>query len=184
MRAEAKINPTMMKWARINGKDTVNGLIFSLFHELTHLLLGESAICDDDNNENIEVFCNSVAGEFLVPQKDLIDSIKNESFEKNLSDSLLKKLSNAYGVSGYVILRRLYDNHYISKGAYDDKIKGLEDFNPKGNGGDHLNNQIKYNGKSYYSLILSAYESGVINTSDFTRFSNLNQKNPYFTKKA
>ena len=34
----------------LNGKDSVNGRIFSLFHELTHLLLGESAICGDDEN--------------------------------------------------------------------------------------------------------------------------------------
>ena len=55
----------------LNGKDTPNGRIFSLFHELTHLLLAESAICGDD----VEIFCNSVAGEFLVPESDLIQKI-------------------------------------------------------------------------------------------------------------
>lgn len=159
----------------LNGKDTVNGEIFSLFHELTHLLLGESAICDEDEDDNVEVFCNSVAGEFLVPRNDLIKNIKEES---NLSDSLLKKLSNDYGVSTYVILRRLYDIQAISKEIYDARIKNFEDLNHKnkGDGGFYLNNQIKYNGKAYYSLILSAYDSGVINTSDFTRFTNLSQK--------
>ncbi len=159
----------------LNGKDTVNGRIFSLFHELTHLLLGESAICDEDEDDDVEVFCNSVVGEFLVPRNDLIKNIKEES---NLSDSLLKKLSNDYGVSTYVILRRLYDIHAISKEIYDARTKNFEDLNHKnkGEGGFYLNNQIKYNGKAYYSLILSAYDSGVINTSDFTRFTNLSQK--------
>lgn len=55
----------------LNGKDSVNGRIFSLFHELTHLLLGQSAICGDDENIDEEIFCNAVASEFLVPNEDL-----------------------------------------------------------------------------------------------------------------
>ncbi len=50
----------------LNGKDTTNGRIFSLFHELTHLLLGESAICENNELSDEEIFCNAVAGEFLV----------------------------------------------------------------------------------------------------------------------
>lgn len=55
----------------LNGKDTTNGRIFSLFHELTHLLLGESAICENNESSQEEIFCNAVAGEFLVPSDDL-----------------------------------------------------------------------------------------------------------------
>ena len=54
----------------LNGKDTTNGRIFSLFHELTHLLLGESAICENNESSKEEIFCNAVAGEFLVLSDD------------------------------------------------------------------------------------------------------------------
>lgn len=50
----------------LNGKDTPNGRILSLFHELTHLLLGKSAICENNELSEEEIFCNAVAGEFLV----------------------------------------------------------------------------------------------------------------------
>lgn len=161
----------------LNGKDSVNGRIFSLFHELTHLLLGESAICDDDVNYKEEVFCNSVAGEFLVPTDDLKDMLKDGSI---VSDSLLKRLSNTYGVSEYVILRRLYDTNLISKSFYDSKTSEFDDVDnsepKKRGGGSYLRNQVKYNGREYYSLVLAAYDSGVIGSSDFTKFTNLGQK--------
>lgn len=61
----------------LNGKDTTNGRIFSLFHELTHLLLGESAICENNESSKEEIFCNAVAGEFLVLSDDAF-SINNK----------------------------------------------------------------------------------------------------------
>jgi Zn-dependent peptidase ImmA (M78 family) len=62
----------------LNGSDFVNSRIFSLFHELVHLMLGESAICDLEEDNKKEVFCNAVAGEFLVPSQDLL---QKEEFE-------------------------------------------------------------------------------------------------------
>lgn len=156
----------------LNGKDSVNGRIFSLFHELTHLLLGESAICGDDLERDIEVFCNAVSGEFLVPAKDLTKNLYNMSF-----DELLKDLSNLYGVSEHVILRRLLDLNKITKENYDLKTD-YDDFIPssnksKGNRGNYYRNMIKYNGRPFYSLVLSAYELGIINGSDFSKFTGL-----------
>lgn len=161
----------------LNGKDSPNGRIFSLFHELTHLLMGESAICGDDENESIEVFCNNVAGNFLVPKENLVNTIKDCDY---CSEESLKKLSHTYGVSKDVILRRLYDIKKINRTEYESKIEKFTGIpitsGKKGGGGNYLNNQIKYNSKPYYSLIVSAYDSGVINISEFTKFTNLSQK--------
>lgn len=157
----------------LNGKDSVNGRIFSLFHELTHLLLGESAICGDDLDREIEVFCNAVSGELLVPGKDLTKNLYDVPF-----DELLNDLSNLYGVSEHVISRRLLDLHKITKKDYDLKTADYDEFipssnNSKGNSGNYYRNMIKYNGRPFYSIILSAYESGMINGSDFSKFSGL-----------
>ena len=154
----------------LNGKDSVNGRIFSLFHELTHLLLGESAICGDDLERDIEVFCNAVSGEFLVPSNDLAENLHNIPF-----DDLVKELSNLYGVSEHVILRRLLDSNKITKNDYDLKTD-YEEFipnNSKGNRGNYYRNMIKYNGKPFYSLVLYAYEIGLINGSDFSNYTGL-----------
>lgn len=154
----------------LNGKDTPNGRIFTLFHELTHLLLGESAICGDDLDKDVEIFCNSVAGEFLVPTKDLLDNI-NES---------VKDLSNRYGVSYQVIYRRLLDTNNMSQSEYDSKTEyDYEEYNndnSEGSTGHYLYNQIKYNGRPFYSLVLDAYDYGVITALEFSKYTNLGQK--------
>lgn len=160
----------------LNGKDSVNGRIFSLFHELTHLLLGESAICGDDENTKEEIFCNAVAGEFLVPEHDLNISINGVT--DLLSYNSLKKLYNSYGVSEHVILRRLLDANKISRRDYISYINSYEESFSKssGSGGNYLNNMIKYNGKAYYSVILDAYEVGIINSLEFSKFTDLGKK--------
>lgn len=157
----------------LNGKDSVNGRIFSLFHELTHLLLGESAICGDDDNTKEEIFCNAVAGEFLVPEEDLISNI-NPNIEL-LSNASLRNLYNLYGVSEHVILRRLLDTHKISNNDYSAHISNFNEpvLGSSSSSGNYLNNMIKYNGRAYYSLILDAYDLGIINSIEFSKFTNL-----------
>ena len=61
-----------------NVKDAVAGRVFTLFHELVHLMLRGDAICElvEDNQSSkaktrVEAFCNRVAAEALVPQIDL-----------------------------------------------------------------------------------------------------------------
>ena len=158
----------------LNGKDKPNGRIFTIFHELTHLLLGESAICGDDINLEIEMFCNSVAGEFLVPENDLNDIIHNGI----LFDDSIRELSNLYGVSEHVILRRLLDTQKISEEDYISKTKHFSEYVPlvsNKSHGNYLNNMIKYNSKAYYSIILEAYDKGIINSLDFSKYTNLGQ---------
>lgn len=159
----------------LNGKDTPNGRIFTLFHELTHLLLGESAICGEDMDREIEIFCNSVAGEFLVPNHDLLENINKSNL---LSDESLKELYDSYGVSEYVILRRLLDLNKITKLEYDSKTDYYNNFDASDeeSSGFYLYNMVKYNGRPFYSLVLDAYDSGIISSLEFSKYTNLGQK--------
>lgn len=157
----------------LNGKDSVNGRIFSLFHELTHLLLGNSAICGDDENNKEEIFCNAVAGEFLVPEDDLINNISPGIAV--LSYKSLRHLYNLYGVSEHVIVRRLLDTNQITRNDYVSHITNYEEHSSSStsSSGNYLNNMIKYNSKAYYSLVLDAYDLGVINSLEFSKFTEL-----------
>ena len=96
----------------LNGKDNPNGRINTLFHE-SHLLLWTVQYLVMIQIKDVEIFCNSLAGEYLVPKDDLI---------LNVNDSI-KNLSNRYSVSQYVIYRLLLDTNNISQEEYNLKTE-------------------------------------------------------------
>ena len=165
----------------LNGSDVVNSRIFSMVHELVHLMQGETAICDLDDVLKKEIFCNAVTGEFLVPSKDLIKNpiIKDNNTEE-WDDENLMELSHEYGVSKELILRKLLDLKKITSDYYNSKVREWNNthMNKKEavGGGSYLNNQIKYNGKMYSRLVLSAYENNIINATDFSEYMGLQLK--------
>jgi Zn-dependent peptidase ImmA (M78 family) len=162
----------------LNGLDNVNSRIFSLFHELTHLMLGESAICDLEETNRKEIFCNAVAGEFLVPSSDLIEKKVLNNEDTILEDDEISKLSNEYGVSKEVILRRFLTLKKINKSIYQSKTSewSKEYQKPSGGGGNFLNNKLKYFGKMYSRLVLSAYENSIISSLDFSEYMDMKIK--------
>ncbi len=100
-----------------NRKDSYAGRAFSLLHELTHLMLHSSGICDLDEEayrppeeQRIEVFCNRVAGAALLPRDLLLhDSIVAGAPAGRIDwgDESLEVLARRFAVSREVVLRRL-----------------------------------------------------------------------------
>ena len=65
----------------LNTRDAPNGRVFTLFHEFCHLLLRKGGICDLRDRRShrpedsaLEVFCNAVAAETLVPRREFVGS--------------------------------------------------------------------------------------------------------------
>ncbi len=165
----------------LNSADSPNARIFSIFHELTHLILGESAICDVDNNNSKEWLCNSVSAEFLMPKEDLLNNSRvryNSSGEWSNKD--LFELSNVYGVSRESVLLRLINVNKASRKSYEiAKNQWDEEFKNKAKsstGGSPVLNQVKYNGKMYSILLLTAYENGLMSGVDFSQSIGLRLK--------
>lgn len=93
----------------LNSKDHHLARIFTLFHEFTHLLLHSGGICDLGEQNKIEVFCNAVAGESLVPT-DWLQSIPIVQQHKDKSewdDEEIYNLAERFSISREVVVRRL-----------------------------------------------------------------------------
>ena len=104
----------------VNPKDSPYGRIFTLIHELVHIALGESVIQNTDfeeentpNLDPIEVFCNQVVADVLVPENELLETVNLEMLEEDLP-----RISKFFHVSPEVIMRRLLTLRKISRRNY------------------------------------------------------------------
>jgi len=93
----------------LNSKDHHKARIFTLFHEFTHLLLHSGGICDLGEQNKIEIFCNAVAGEALVPTDwlQVIPIVQQHKDKSEWDDEKIYNLAECFGVSREVVLRRL-----------------------------------------------------------------------------
>ena len=95
----------------INSADGKAAQMFTIAHELAHIWTGESAGFDfrqlQPADDPIELLCDKVAAEFLVPKETF-------NIEWEISSDI-KKLSRYFKVSPIVIARRALDLGKISK---------------------------------------------------------------------
>jgi Zn-dependent peptidase ImmA (M78 family) len=144
--------------------DETSAKIFTLFHELAHLLLREGGICDlEESDISHEKFCNHFAGAFLVPEDELLNHsiVKTNMTLREWPENLLRDIARDFNVSKEVILRRLLilglttKNYYLKKHR-EWKSKYKEPF---GRGKkDEIKICIKERGRKYISMALDAYE--------------------------
>lgn len=149
----------------VNGADTKAAQVFTLVHELVHVWLGSSGISDvsaDPDAQSIEVWCNKVAAEFLVPFSELQ---KQRRAEMALFDEI-QVLAKYFKVSTLVILRRLYDAGSIEyptyHDAYNKKLERLLGFEIRSgsSGGDYYNSTLVRTGYRFAKAILSSAWEG------------------------
>ena len=144
--------------------DETSAKIFTLFHELAHLLLQECGICDwEESDISHEKFCNHFAGAFLVPKDRLLNHSVVKANEKirEWPENFLKDIAWDFKVSKEVILRRLWILDLTSKEYYDKKHKEWESKykEPFGKGKrDEIKICLQERGKKYISMAFDAYE--------------------------
>ena len=109
----------------INSADSAGGRLFSLFHEMVHLWIGESDLYNDrrysaSGIKTIEAISNAVAGELIVPRTEFLkrwnDNTTCDLYEK------IRELAKVFRCSGSVIARRALDNRKIDKSVYHQVI--------------------------------------------------------------
>lgn len=163
--------------------------IFSLFHELAHLLLGQNGITRGINpvGERIEVFCNQFAAAFLVPSGDLETRLNFPIYDDDAIDSAIEELAGYYKVSRPVILLRLVNrgiltqNRYRQKTAqwteeYESRLEGRVGGESSG-GGNYYNTHAVYLGYRFIELAFSRYYQGHCSMEELADHLNVKAKN-------
>src|SRR5690554_2020542 len=89
----------------VNRKDEYSARTFSLMHEFVHILTRTPGICDSLGIESqssfaIEIKCNEIAAETLIPQRALLqDSNWIKIRQNGWDDHLVNKIARNFSVS-------------------------------------------------------------------------------------
>ena len=176
----------------INNSSAKSRQIFTLFHELGHLLFHTSGMdmLDDhfidrlpDAEQKIEIICNGLAARVLVP---------DDVFDKMLVDvkigrPLAAQFADYFSVSREVIYRKFLDRSLIDAAEYGaaakewaSQMKGKDD----GVSGNYYNSQRAYLGQRYIDLAFTRYYQHRFDRGQLAEYLNLKPKNlPTFAEK-
>jgi len=174
----------------LNTKDSINGKIFSLFHEYCHILLNDEGICGEmlsAEAQEIERYCNHFAGAILAPIEALLAHPIVASKGRNIewSDEELQRLSLDFKVSQEVLLRRLLLHQKTTQEFYARKQEEWQEKyrsktkaimrQPK-----PPRKCVRDNGVPFISMVLEAHRKDKITYSDVADY--LSTKLKYLPK--
>ncbi len=143
----------------LNESDEAPIKLFSLFHELGHLLRDEVGLCSITMEEDahVERYCNRFAAEFLMPEKEFKEHV--EKYGTNMDG--LKKMQRVFGVSIQAMMIRLLNLDLISQEEYEDFKMGFSKKERTGGGGKNW--EVTYKNRVGYLAIeevRKAYKKG------------------------
>jgi Zn-dependent peptidase ImmA (M78 family) len=162
------------------GGEQATAKIFTLFHELGHIILNEGGLCDlsEKSTMEIEKWCNSFSGELLIPSSEIlqIDIVQEQKRVGNkvwrLKD--LNVLANYFHVDPLAILRSLLENKLTTASFYNEKHQAWSKptfGRAKVSEGRNIAKEtIQEKGKTYISLVFSAFDQNRIDIKDLSDF--------------
>lgn len=163
----------------VNNSVTKTRQIFTYFHELAHLIFHTSGIDTARDGyiprlvgdaRQIEIACNSFAGQFLLPE----DAFDDAMAGRDVSEATAEVLASRFNVSREVIFRRLLDNGRVGEAEYD---AAVQSWNAQRNverppGGNPYWTSLAYLGREYVGLALSQYHRNRIDQTQLAEFLN------------
>jgi Zn-dependent peptidase ImmA (M78 family) len=166
----------------VNNSSSKTRQIFTLFHELAHLLFQTSGIDTlsgdyianlSGDAKDIEVFCNSFAAEFLLPEKAFAEAMKGRDADEQTATELAAR----FHVSREVIFRRFLDQGKINQKTYREATARWSQQRGGGQGGDYYWTKLSYLGRDYVSLALEEYRRNRITENQLADYLDVKPKN-------
>lgn len=159
----------------INNSMSFARQIFTLFHELYHLISdtsGAEIIRDDfysmlaENQSTIEHNCDSFANNFLVP----LDDFRQELEKAPVDEKRIEDLAQLYSVSREAIMYKLLtlgkitssDYSQLKETFYGEAIRSQGKKEEKKGGGNYYSTKLSYLGNQYTGEVFRQYFSGKI----------------------
>lgn len=164
----------------INARDAKAAQMFTLAHELVHIWVGVSGISNFDktyaDHHDVELFCNQVAAELLVPAAELQEQWSNAQSQNDWLQSLTRR----FKVSSLVILRRLNDSSLISPSTFQQRYQAEQDrfravATEQDGGGDFYRTQRSRLSKQFLQALIESTLEGRTPYRDALRLVGLSK---------
>lgn len=168
----------------VNNSMPASRQVFTLFHELGHLLFHSGGIDFRSTQmvgrfqgyyRNVEVICNRFASEILVPRQAL------DTFKPEISEAHFGKLAQHFSVSREVILRNYLDVGLVNNAYYErmaakwaEQAKEKREESP--GGGNYYYNQKAYLGERYINLVYGKYYQSKITADTVAEYLNVPER--------
>jgi Zn-dependent peptidase ImmA (M78 family) len=166
----------------VNNSSTKTRQMFTLFHELAHLLFHTSGIDMLEDRfistlpgpqKHIELLCNRFASQFLVPESAFAEAIAGHDHSEPTAEFLAAR----FHVSREVIYRKFLDRRWIDQAEYKRAVQQWAAQRQSGSGGgDHYWNTISYLGRDYVSLAFNQYYQNRIDAQQLGEYLNTKPK--------
>jgi Zn-dependent peptidase ImmA (M78 family)/transcriptional regulator with XRE-family HTH domain len=174
----------------LNVKDAPNGRVFTLLHEFMHVLLRLGGVCDlseggdrPPEEDRIEIFCNAVAAQVLVPLDALAETgiVREHGPSMEWTDEELRRLSRSFSVSREVVLRRLLEAGRTSRTFYrgwrERYLKEYEQYRSEQGGFAPPDVQaVSHAGPAFVRLVLASYYQERITSRDVSEYLGVRLK--------
>lgn len=185
----------------INGSDAQTAKKFTLTHELAHVLLGASSMCDmqdlppneASDRSSFEKFCNRVSAAVLMPRNALLSHpfVVEANAESIWDTGVLIDLADQFGVSEEAMLIRLVSLGRASEGFYwsrrlayrqrydpdvSDSVDDTSDQSSSGGPG-YYRMKVRDYGRSFVQNIAAAYRQREINAADVSSYLDVKFEN-------
>lgn len=149
--------------------------IFTLFHEMGHLITRTSSACMESlrtssRTDPVERWCERFAADVLMPNQDVVRTLRQYgwNFGEHVTNlSVARKIASLYKVSVRAAVIKLIELNAATWNLYDD-IPPISDGKPPGGGGSgRTRTQIREDqvGNRAASLLVAAVEREVLNRS-------------------
>ncbi len=170
----------------INSNDSTSGRLFSLLHELVHILMGKNNFYNDRYSAHgqinpAETICNAVAAEILVPDV-LFISKWNETIAQSDAEATIASLAKFFRCGMTVIARKALDHCFITKQLYakvsqlavqlynEHKKKAKES-----SGGDFYKTAVSRIDQRFFRMLVGSVAEGRTLHSEAFRLTNTNR---------
>jgi len=171
----------------INNSNAFSRQLFSLIHELGHIIFEIHGVTDIDEryleymsakDKSLEIKCNQYAAEVLIPTDSFEDDIR---LFRARGPETIPKIAEKYSVSKEVILRRLLDRKLVTEEYYKEKA---EEWNQEylrtkttAGGGNYYLTKLSYLGSGFAQLAFENYHRGRLTKPQLAHHLNVNSRN-------